>query len=387
MEGWYIKNNYLFDRSNLNFIKKWWLNLDKINYLLIIFIMIFGLFIVTTSSPFVAKRIGVDHLFFIKKQLIFVFISIVALSIFSSLQKDHIKAISILALFGCIILLISVLITGFEIKGAKRWLFLFGFTLQPSEFTKVFFLVFNAFLLNKLKNQKWFIKYGLSCATYFVIALLFLLQPDFGMTFILTITWLIQLFVFGLPWIFIFFVLFMLVIGTIFAYHTMPHVAGRINRFLDIDLGNYQVERSIDGYINGGLFGKGVGNGFVKKHIPDAHTDFIFAVISEEFGLIFSILVMLIFFVIVTRTIKRISLENDLFSVLATIGLISLFSLQILVNIGVSIAMLPTKGMTLPLISYGGSSMLAICICLGIILSFTKRRYGQDIEENNIILK
>ena len=386
MEGWYIKNNYAFDRSNLNFIKKWWLNIDKVNYLLINFIIIFGLFVVISASPYVAKRIGVEYSFFIKKQIVFVFISIIILNIFSFLSRDYIKIISILGLLTCIILLISVLVTGFEIKGAKRWVFLFGFTLQPSELAKIFFLVVNAFILNKAKNEKWFVKYGLSCATYFILAALLILQPDFGMTFLLTLTWLVQLFAFGLPLIFIFFVLIMIGFGIIFAYHTIPHVASRINKFLDINIGNYQVDRSIDAYINGGFFGTGIGNGFVKKYIPDGHTDFIFAVISEEFGLIFALVIILVFLIVITRVLKRMIVENDPFIYLATIGLISLYTLQTLINLGVSVAMLPTKGMTLPFISYGGSSMFAMSICFGIILSFTKKKYDNEIEQKNIVL-
>ncbi len=385
MEGWYLRNNYIFDRNNLNVIKKWWLNIDKINYLLVIFIIIFGLFMTITSSPYVAKRIGVEDLFFVKKQLVFTISAIIIFTCISFLNKDHIKAISILGLLTLVVLLVTVLIMGFEIKGSKRWISLLGFTLQPSEFAKVFFLIFNAFILSKAQKKNWLIKYGTSCGVYFIIAYLFILQPDFGMTFILTMTWLAQLFAFGLPLIFIAIIILMSGIATIYAYQSLPHVASRINKFIDIDIKNYQVERSIDAYINGGFFGTGPGNGLIKKYIPDAHTDFIFAVISEEFGLIFTLAIMLTFLTIITRAIKRLALEDDLFTYLSATGLISLFSLQALVNIGVSIAMLPTKGMTLPFISYGGSSILAMSICMGVVLSLTKKKYDNKIEQKNII--
>lgn len=385
MEGWYLKNNYIFDRNNLNIIKKWWLDLDKINYLLVIFIMVFGLFMTITSSPYVATRIGVEDLFFVKKQLIFTFLAIIIFTLISFFNKDHIKVMSILGLLILIGLLITVLLVGFEIKGAKRWISLLGFTLQPSEFAKVFFLIFNAFILSKAQQQNWIIKYGVSCVLYFTVASLLILQPDFGMTIILTFTWLAQLFVFGISLIFVFIMAILAGIAAIYAYKTLPHVASRVNKFLDIDIKNYQVDRSIDGYINGGFFGTGPGNGFVKKYIPDAHTDFIFAVISEEFGLIFALAIILLFLVIITRTVKRLALEDDIFTYLSVVGLISLFSLQILVNIGVSIAILPTKGMTLPFISYGGSSMIAMSICLGVILSLTKKKYDNKVEQKNII--
>ncbi len=384
MEGWYIRNNYIFDRGNLNLIKRWWLDIDKTNYLLIISIMIFGFFMTATSSTYVANRIDVDGLFFVKKQLFFTIMSIIIFTIFSFFEKDYIKLLAIFGIIISILCLIIVLINGFEIKGAKRWISIAGFTLQPSEFAKVFFLIFNAFILNKFQNKGLLTKYGLSCGLYFIVACLFILQPDFGMTFVLTLTWLTQLFVFGLSLIFIFVAVFISILAVIYAYNALPHVASRIDKFINIDIKNYQVERSIDAYINGGFFGTGLGNGFVKKYIPDAHTDFIFAVISEELGLIFAVILILVFLLIIHRIIKRILLEDNLFMRLSLIGLTSLFALQVLVNIGVSIAMLPTKGMTLPFISYGGSSMIAMAICFGVILSFTKRKYDNNIDQNNI---
>ena len=386
MEGWYIKNNYIFDRANLNLLKKWWLDIDKTSYLLIISIIIFGFFMTVTSSTYVADRIDVGSFFFVKKQLFFITISIFTLTFVSFFDKDHVKLLAFFGIFASILLLIVVLINGFEIKGAKRWISIFGFTLQPSEFAKIFFLIFNAFLLNKFKNKKWFIKYGLSCSLYFLMAFLFILQPDFGMTFLLTLTWLTQLFIFGLSMVFIVFAGFLSILAVIYAYKSLPHVASRIDKFINIDIKNYQVERAMDAYVNGGFFGTGIGNGFVKRFIPDAHTDFIFAVISEELGLIFAIFVILIFLFIIHRVIKRIAHEDNLFINLSLVGLISLFALQSLVNIGVSIAMLPTKGMTLPFISYGGSSMIAMAICFGVILSFTKRKYDNNIEQNNITI-
>jgi cell division protein FtsW len=223
--------------------------------------------------------------------------------------------------------------------------------------------------------MKWFIKYGISASIYLLIAYLFISQPDFGMTLILTITWLTQLFVYGLSLIFIFIVLIMVFIAMIFAYKTLPHVTVRINDFLDTSFKDYQIERSLDSYINGGFFGLGPGNGFIKKFIPDAHTDFIFAVISEEFGLIFSVAIIILFLTVITKVIKNINQEGNIFNYITLTGLISLFTLQFIVNVGVSLAILPTKGMTLPFISYGGSSMISMSICFGVILSLTKKKY------------
>jgi cell division protein FtsW len=283
-------------------------------------------------------------------------------------------------------LLLLVFFLGDEAKGAKRWIMIFGFAIQPSEFAKTFFLVFNALLLHKLSSTKWFIKYGLSTSFYLATTFLLILQPDFGMSLVFTALWLIQLFVFGLPLLLIALCIFLGLIGAISAYFMMPHVADRVNKFLNFNQSNYQVERSVDAYVNGGFFGTGPGSGIVKQHIPDAHTDFIFAVIGEEFGLIFCLFLMLILVLIITRAMKYALNEKDLFSKLAVIGIISQIALQSLINIGVSIGMLPTKGMTLPFISYGGSSLLAVSIGFGVILSLTKKKYDNKINYDNISL-
>lgn len=386
MENWQVNDEIVFDRRRLNLVKKWWLDIDKINFLLIFSLITFGLMMAFSSSPAIAKKISTDNLFFIKKQIFFVFVAIATITFLSFFDKQQIKIASILGVLVCVGLLVLVLIFGSEAKGAKRWIMLLGFNLQPSEFTKVFFLVFNAFLLQKLREHKWFIKYGVSAFLYLLIAGLLILQPDFGMTLIVTLLWTIQLFIFGLPLILIVLMGCMGVVGGIVAYLSLPHVADRINKFLNLNEKNYQVERSVDAYINGGFFGTGPGNGLVKKYIPDAHTDFIFAVVAEEFGLITCLFLMVIFLIIITRVIKRVMVEEDLFVRLAVIGLISEIALQTIINIGVSIGMMPTKGMTLPFISYGGSSIIAISIGFGMILSLTKKKYNDKINYDNISL-
>ena len=386
MQNWKIEDEIVFDRQNLNPIKRWWMDIDKVNLLLIVALIIFGFVMTISSSTDVAKRISADKLFFIRKQIIFVFIAFVTIIAISFCSRQQIKIASIFGIAACLILLVLVLMFGSEAKGAKRWIMVAGFNLQPSEFTKIFFLVFNAFLLQKLNDFKWMIKYGISAAFYFAIASLLILQPDFGMTLIITSLWLIQLFVFGLPMVFIILMSCLGVVGGVVAYLTLPHVADRINKFLNLDAENYQVQRSIDAYVNGGFFGVGPGNGLVKKYIPDAHTDFIFAVVAEEFGLITCFFLMTVFLLVISRIIKRVVEEEDLFSKLAVIGLISQIALQTLINVGVSAGMFPTKGMTLPFISYGGSSIVAVSIGFGIILSLTKKKYDNKINYENLLI-
>ncbi len=386
MENWQVSDQIIFDRRNLNIFKKWWVDIDRVNFLLIIALIVFGLIMTFSSSTAVAQRISAEKLFFVKKQILFIFVAIFTITFISFFDRQHIKLTSIFGMLACLALLALVLILGLEVKGAKRWIMVLGFNLQPSEFSKIFFLVFNAFLLDKLKNNNWPIKYGASAALYFTIIFLLILQPDFGMTLIFTALWLIQLFIFGLPIFLIILFGCLGIAGGIAGYFTLPHVADRINKFLNLNEKNYQVERAVDAYVNGGFFGVGPGNGLVKNYIPDAHTDFIFAVVAEEFGLIFCLFLMAIFVLIISRVIRRIISEEDLFCKLAVIGLISQIALQTLVNVGVSIGMLPTKGMTLPFISYGGSSVVAVSVGFGIILSLTKKRYNDKINYNNVQL-
>lgn len=377
-------NNRFFNRNSLGFVARWWLDIDKINFLLIIGLVVFGLVVTATSSPAIAERIGVSKFFFVKKQLIFAILAFFILVFISFLQHEYIKIMALFGVLAAILMLIGVFFVGFEIKGARRWLSLGGFVLQPSEFAKTFFVVANAYILQRFQNENFAFKYGISAALFMLIAGLLILQPDFGMTMTLAALWAAQLFIFGLPMILVVFCGICAVAGAVMAYLFLPHVEDRINRFLDLDSKNYQVERSLDAYVNGGFLGKGQGNGVVKNFIPDAHTDFVFAVIGEEFGILTCVLLVLVFAYFVTRIVKRALDEENMFVYLSLFGLMMQFVVQSVVNIGVSLRLFPTKGMTLPFISYGGSSMLAMGICFGLILAFTKKKYHREVDYGNL---
>lgn len=378
--------NQYFNRNSLNFVNKWWLDIDKINFLILIGILIFGLMMIASASPAIAKKIDVEKFFFVKKQLIFAFLAIIIMISISFLSQDNVKILAIVGLALTVLLLLFVLFFGTEVKGARRWFSLAGFTVQPSEFAKTFFVVFNAYILQRFHNENFSLKYGISTVLYILIMALLILQPDFGMTITLTVLWVAQLFVYGLPMFLIIVCGVLLVMGGIGAYVALPHVEDRINRFLDEDGKNYQVERSIDAFVNGGFLGTGQGNGMVKKFIPDAHTDFIFAVIAEEYGVLTCTLLILVFAYLITRIVKRALEEENLFIYLSLFGLMTQFTMQMLFNIGVNLRLLPTKGMTLPFISYGGSSMISMAICFGLILSFTKRKYHREVDYGNLKL-
>lgn len=386
MDSWDIKSNNVFDRRYLNAIKKWWIDIDKINFVIVLGIIIFGLMMTASSGSAIAKRINVDKFFFLKKQMFFAMIALCLLVVISFLDQERIKIFSLIGLGVSIILLVLVLLFGSEAKGARRWISFAGFTLQPSEFAKTFFVVFNAFLLQKFYHEKWSVKYGVSAGLYFIIVALLILQPDFGMTLIFTALWAAQLFLSGLPLFLISVLGVVAAVGGIGAYLAFPHIRDRIAKFTDSGEKNYQVERSLDAFVNGSFFGEGPGNGVVKKFIPDAHTDFVFAVVGEEYGIFSCAMIIIVFAYLITRIVKRALEEEDLFTYLALCGLMMQFTMQVIVNVGVSLRLFPTKGMTLPFISYGGSSMMSMAICFGLILAFTKRKYHKDVDYGNLKL-
>lgn len=386
MDNFEIKSHNIFDRRHLNLIKKWWLDIDKVNFVIVLAIIVFGLMMTASSGSAIAKRINVDKFFFLKKQLVFAAIALCLLVIISFFDQEKIRLFALFGLGISIIFLLLVLLFGAQVKGAKRWISLFGFTLQPSEFAKTFFVVFNAFLLHRFYKEKWYIKYGISAGLFLFIILLLILQPDLGMTIIFTALWAVQIFLCGVPWIFIVGIGGIVVFGALGAYLTFPHFQNRINSFLDADEKNYQVERSFDAFVNGSFFGKGPGNGVVKNFIPDAHTDFVFAVVGEEYGIFSCAMIIIIFTYLITRIVKRALDEENMFVYLSLCGLMMQFTMQVIVNIGVSLKLFPTKGMTLPFISYGGSSMMSMAICFGLILALTKRKYHKDVDYGNLKL-
>ncbi|MFM8991992.1 MAG: FtsW/RodA/SpoVE family cell cycle protein, partial [Alphaproteobacteria bacterium] len=269
-----------------------------------------------------------------------------------------------------------------EIKGARRWINLPGFSLQPSEFVKPSFAVICAWLLSLQRRQTGFPGDLVAFGIYAVIIVLLARQPDIGMSVVVTMIWFSQYVVAGLriASTMLFFALFG--VAGVGVYFLGPmiglgHFTSRVDRFLDPSSGDtYQVSRSLEAFSNGGFAGQGPGEGRVKTHLPDAHSDFIFAVVGEEFGLVACLLILALFAFLVLRGFVRLLAENSLFAVLATTGLLVQFGLQAIINMGSTLHILPTKGMTLPFISYGGSSLLALSLGMGFMLALTRKRYG-----------
>ncbi|MDG1436944.1 MAG: putative peptidoglycan glycosyltransferase FtsW [Rickettsiaceae bacterium] len=362
------------DFSKNNFIKNWWRNVDQQTIIALSILILFSLMLVTTTSPAVAEKIGLVDNYFSSRQAIYLTIASFFVFMFSSLDIKWIKRLAILGFLINLAVLVLVKFYGYEVKGATRWIRIAGFSYQPSEFIKPFFSVVTGWILSLRYNED-FPSFTVCGGLYIVVATLLIIQPDFGMLVLVTAVFSLQLFVAGLPFIWIILAIILGLLGTIFAYLLLPHVATRINSFLD-PAGNeaYQVTKSILAFEHGGLYGRGPGEGSIKQYLPDSHTDFIFAVAGEEFGAIICLILICIFAFIVLRTLLILKDENNKFIQLATIGLIAQFGLQATINMGVTLNLLPTKGMTLPFISYGGSSTLAISLTIGMVLGLTKRK-------------
>lgn len=363
------------------FIWKWWRGIDQHLLIAVIILMSLSLLLVTTASSAVAGRIGLAEDYFANRHLVYSSISIICLLIFSSLDIAWLKRIIIAAIVVNIFMLIFVKLFGHEVKGAKRWINLFGFSYQPSEFIKPLFAVTTGWIFSLSCSKN--LSFLMSLALYLIVAFLLIIQPDLGMLIALTGIWSLQLFVAGIPILWMIIVVASAILGIFAAYNFLPHVHERINSFIHpSEHENYQVSKSLEAFWQGGIFGRGPGEGNVKHMLPDSHTDFIFAVAGEEFGILVCIFISTVFAFIVIKGIIKLIRETDKFIMYASVGIIAQIGLQSAINMGVSLNLLPTKGMTLPFISYGGSSSLSISIAMGILLSLTRSR--KHIVEYNV---
>ena len=359
----------------------WWWSIDRYLVAALFLLMAIGAMLVTASSPPVAERLNFDAFHFVRRQQVFLvmaFLVMIACSLFS---PKAVRRLSIIGLVGSLALLLILPLVGTEIKGAVRWINIFGISIQPSEFVKPFFAVTTAWIFSMQQKQANFPAFRFSIMLYLLFAALLIAQPDFGMTVTLSVIWGVQIFLAGLPLIWVGGLLVLGIIGAIGAYNFLPHVTARIDRFLDPSSGdNYQVEKSLEAFQNGGLLGRGPGEGQVKLSLPDSHTDFIFAVAAEEFGVIFCILIVALFLFIVIKAVQRLWHEENSFIIIATAGLLTQFAMQALINMGVAVQMFPAKGMTLPFLSYGGSSAISMALCMGMVLAFTRKHVGDQNE-------
>ncbi len=375
-------------RTDKTWISEWWWTVDKVMLACLLAIMAFGVLLVAAASPAVAERIGASQHMFIIKHIVFL-LPALGLLVLMSLCSLTTLWRTALVLYGAgIVLLLLVPVFGDEVKGAQRWLPFFGFSMQPSEFIKPAFLVAAAGFIARQKEHAEFPGYKIAIGLYVALVTLLVLQPDMGMTFLITCCFLAIIFLAGLPLRWVILLGGAGIIGLIVAYMTVGHFQHRIDRFLDPSSGDtYQVQKSLAAFENGGVFGTGPGQGTVKLHLPDAHADFIFSVAGEELGLIFVLMIVGLYAYVLVRGFNRIMDSDDLFVVLATGGLLTQFGLQALVHMGSALSILPTKGMTLPFISYGGSSLMAMGLGMGMVLALTRRQARKGIARSGLSIR
>ncbi|MDC0043603.1 FtsW/RodA/SpoVE family cell cycle protein [Candidatus Pelagibacter sp.] len=369
------------DSSFINkFYYDWWKNIDKLILLLIVLLFCLGLFFSLVSTSLIASdKLNTNSYHFFFKHFFYIIIGIFFIIFFSSLKKENLLKISVLFFFIFFIFLFLVPIIGVEAKGSKRWLdILFLPRFQPIEILKPFIIIIISLILSSEINKNIYLKYLLSFLAILPIIFLLITQPDIGQTFLVFLTWLSLVFISGIN-LGIFFLFFGLILSLIFYLiffvERFNYILIRIKSFFDpLSGNNYQSEKASEAIINGGFFGKGIGEGVLKNRVPEAHTDYIVSVISEEFGSIIIIALMIIFLFFIYQIFKKLYFEKNEQVKLILVGSISIILFQALIHIGVNIRLFPTTGMTLPFLSYGGSSIVGTAILSGIILNLTKRR-------------
>jgi len=381
---WYASISYVFNYKSFykdpnlrkNNFQLWWNSVDRFSVSIIFLIVAFSIVIITTASPAIAYRIDVEPFYFMKRQMIFLSLGISCMIGISFLSVDNIKRFALIGLCISILCLVAVLFFGYQIKGSKRWLQFSSISIQPSEFVKPFFIVVTAWLFSIKYEDKSFPAFKASFLLYLLLVGLLMMQPDFGMVMTISVIWIGQLFISGLSLVWFFVLSVFGIISISLAYIFFPHVQRRIDSFLNPEVfENYQVRKSLEAFKKGGFYGEGLGEGIVKHQLPDSHTDFIFAVIGEEMGFIMCMFLLSMYALLVIRGLYIVANTSNNFNILAISGILMQIGLQSVFNMGVTLHLFPTKGMTLPLISYGGSSAIAIAIALGMMLAFSRERY------------
>ncbi|MEX0807923.1 MAG: putative peptidoglycan glycosyltransferase FtsW [Dongiaceae bacterium] len=364
-------------RTDRSIMGRWWWTVDRWTLLAIAVLIAFGALMALAASPAVASRIRLDSFSLFRQH--FALLPVVGLTLVgvSLLDVRGVRRLAVFGMLGGLVLLTATLVIGTEIKGATRWISLGGFSLQPSEFMKPCFAVVSAWMFSLQHGAQRLPGNVISIALYGLVMGLILLQPDLGMAVVVTATWFAQFFLAGLSIVWVGALVIVGIAGLVGAYFAFEHVRDRIDSFLDPAAGDrYQIDRSLEAFANGGWFGRGPGEGTVKLVLPDAHSDFVFSVLGEEFGTITALLIVVIFGFVILRGMARLLNEQNLFVLLAAAGLLVSFGLQAAINMASALSMIPTKGMTLPFISYGGSSLIALSLAMGMLLALTRRRPG-----------
>jgi cell division protein FtsW len=365
----------MVSRAERTFVSDWWWTIDRLLLAALGALMVSGLVFLMAGGPPVAERLGLPTFHFVNRQVVYLLPTMAILVAVSFMSLRHVRRLALLVYVVGVSLCILALEFGPEIKGAHRWIGYGGFGIQPSEFVKPAFVVLSAWAFTEGARRQDMPGSLLALLLLPATIIPLILQPDFGQTVLITVVWCGMFFVAGLHWFWVFGLGGAGVIGVGAAYQFMPHVRGRIERFLDKSSGDsFHVDTAMESFAKGGWFGKGPGEGTVKRILPDAHTDFIFAVTAEEFGIVVCLAVLLLFALIVLRGLVLAQRNESSFCRLAAMGLLLMFGLQASINMAVNVNLMPAKGMTLPFISYGGSSLLSLALGMGFVVALTRRR-------------
>ncbi|OLP61299.1 cell division protein FtsW [Xaviernesmea oryzae] len=374
----------MVSRAQRGAVADWFWTIDRFFLALFILLMGIGFMLSFAGSPAVAERLGLDSFHFVRRHSIFLIPSLITMIGLSFLTPRQVRRTAVIMLAVMIVLMVLVLFFGQEVKGGRRWIGIGALSLQPSEFMKPAFIVTCAWLFSEHARQPEVPGNLFAILLYGMIVALLIAQPDLGQTILTTAVWGGMFFMAGMPWLWIILLGGFATGGLVVAYTMLPHVAGRIDRFLTGEGDTFQVDTAREAIIRGDWLGRGPGEGIVKRIIPDSHTDFIFSVAAEEFGIIFCMALVLIFALVVMRGLTLAMRERDDFTRFAVAGLVLQIGVQSMINVGVNLELLPAKGMTLPLISYGGSSMVAICVTAGFILALTRHRPEKRAVERSL---
>ncbi|MDQ0561392.1 cell division protein FtsW [Rhizobium mesoamericanum] len=374
----------MVSRAERGPLADWFWTIDRFFLAMFIFLMGIGFMLSFAASPAVAERIGLEPFHFVKRHAAFMIPSLAVMVGLSFLTPRQVRRTAIILLIVALGMMLLALFFGVEVKGSRRWVTLAGISIQPSEFMKPAFVVVCGWLFAEHARQPEIPGNLFAIILFGIVAALLVAQPDLGQTILTTAVWGGMFFMAGMPWVWIILLGAGGVGGLVSAYYIFPHVALRIDKFLTGEGDTFQIDTAREAIIRGDWFGQGPGEGIVKRIIPDAHTDFIFSVAAEEFGIVFCMALVALFSVLVLRGLSHAYKERNDFNRFAVAGLVLQIGIQSIINVGVNLELLPAKGMTLPLISYGGSSMVAICVTAGFILALTRHRPEKRAQDRSL---
>jgi cell division protein FtsW len=353
----------------------WWWTVDRLMLAAIAVLMMTGIVLSLAASPAVASRIGLDAFYFVNRHALYLAPACLVMIAVSFLNHRQIRRLSLVVFIVCLAMTAATLVYGAEVKGARRWIVLAGVNIQPSEFVKPAFVILISWLFAESTRKSDVPANTMALGLLISVVAILVLQPDFGQTMLIALVWGALFFMAGMRMIWMVGLAGTAAVGLAGAYLMVPHVRQRISRFMDPSSGDtYQVSNAIESFVRGGWFGRGPGEGTVKRILPDSHADFVFAVAAEEFGIVLCLALVALFAFVVIRALQHAFRDEDPFTRFATAGLAILFGTQSAINMAVNLHLIPAKGMTLPFISYGGSSMISLAYGMGMLLALTRER-------------